>query len=119
MSARDARAYLHDIIGACDGIRDIIGLRDGDAYRSNLTMRLATERELITIGEAVGRLAQMAPGLILDWTIPARPIVGLRNLLVHGYFAVDDDRVYEIAIEQVPLLRLDACRALQTLEDER
>lgn len=113
MSARDTRAYLHDIVGACDGIRAVIGSGDGASYRSDLKTRLATERELITIGEAVARLGEVAPGMVSTWAVPVRSVVGLRNLLVHGYFKVDDARVFEIATEQVPLLRAVALHALE------
>ena len=116
---RDPRAYLHDIVAACDGIRAVVGSSDAESYRSNLATRLATERELITLGEAVARLVEVSPELVRDWVVPVRSVVGLRNLLVHGYFKVDDTRVFEIATEQVPQLRVDAACALQALEDAR
>jgi uncharacterized protein with HEPN domain len=112
MNIRDVRAYLHDIVEACDGIRDVIGESDCDAYCSDLKTRLATERELITIGGAVARLADVAPEVGADWSVSSRAVVGLRNVLVHGYFKVDDARVFEVASAQVPLLRADAHRAL-------
>jgi uncharacterized protein with HEPN domain len=119
LSSRDARAYLHDIIEACDGIGMVIGEGGVEEYRADLRTRLATERELITVGEAVGRLAQVAPDTVVAWAVPVAPVVGLRNLLVHGYFKVDDARVFEIATEHVPRLRADAHRALQLLAAER
>ena len=112
MSSRDARAYLHDIIEACGMIRVLLGSSDADSYHSDLKTRLAIERELITIGEAVARLAEIEPRMCLEWPVPQRSIVGLRNLLVHGYFTVDDDRVFEIASQQVPLLQVAAQRSL-------
>jgi uncharacterized protein with HEPN domain len=119
MSARDIRAYLHDIIGACDGVRLVLADSHLDRYRTDLKTRLATERELITIGEAVGRLSQLAPEITEAWETPVRAVIGLRNVLVHGYFTVHDAEVFRIASEQAPLLREDALRALQALEDAR
>jgi uncharacterized protein with HEPN domain len=112
MSSRDARAYLHDIVEACDGIRSVIGTMDCEAYRSDLKSRLATERELISIGEALARLVDSAPEMCADWPVPLRSVIGLRNILVHGYFKVDDALLFEIASEQVPLLRHAAERTL-------
>jgi uncharacterized protein with HEPN domain len=113
MSTRDARAYLHDIARACEGIAAVIGEVDEKAYRADLKTRLATERELITIGEAAARIREVEPNAGDDWPVPLGAVVGLRNVLVHGYFSVDDDRVYEIASEQVPMLHAVIVHALE------
>jgi len=113
MSMRDARAYLYDIVQACDGIRTVLGASDAESYRSDLKTRLATERELITIGEAAARLGEVEPKAGADWPVELSAVVGLRNILVHGYFKVDDERVFEVSSEQVPLLRAAALRALE------
>ncbi len=65
------------------------------------------ERELITIGEAVngvGRLDEMTGERIES----ARSIVDFRNLVVHGYFAIRHETVWEILHVHVPRLRKDA-----------
>jgi len=112
MSTRDARAYLYDIVQACEAIAEVLGASDDESYRSELIVRLATERELITIGEAAARLAEVEPDAGADWPVALTAVVGLRNILVYGYFKVDDGRVYEIASQQVPLLLEAAQQAL-------
>ncbi len=117
MSSRDPRSYLYDIVDACDTIREVLGGCDLSSYSSDTRIRLATERELIIVGEAVARLLEVSPGLASSWAVGPRDVVGLRNVLVHGYFTVDDARVFGIASEDVPSLRDDAHRTLAELDD--
>jgi len=116
MSTRDERSYLHDIVEACHGIRVVLGPADLEAYRADLKTRLAIERELIIIGEAVARLS---PDVTTQWAVSARAVVGMRNILVHGYFKADDARVFEIASQQVEPVLVDALKSLQSLGESR
>lgn len=54
----------------------------------------AIERNLGIIGEAVNHLPKdlIAQYPEIDWVA----IVGLRNFLIHEYFAVDEEVIYEI-----------------------
>ncbi|WP_237221811.1 HepT-like ribonuclease domain-containing protein [Rothia nasimurium] len=54
----------------------------------------AIERNLGIIGEAVNHLPKEVTAQYpeIDWVA----IVGLRNFLIHEYFAVDEEVVYEI-----------------------
>ncbi|HWQ69940.1 MAG TPA: HepT-like ribonuclease domain-containing protein [Patescibacteria group bacterium] len=60
---REIRAYLLDIIEACDAIISATRDLDLDAYRSNRLIRSSVEREFITIGEAVGAMSRLCPEL--------------------------------------------------------
>lgn len=40
-------------------------------------------------------------------------MAGMRDRLIHGYFGVDHDLVWEVATEKVPELRLALERILQ------
>ena len=61
-------------------------------------------------------------GLLLDVRdlapdVPWPSIVGMRNVLVHGYFDIDADIVWEAARRDVPALRSALQRLLQEIED--
>ncbi len=49
--------------------------------------------------------------------IPWSEIVGMRNILVHGYFDIDTDIVWEAATRDVPAIEPAVERLLKTLEE--
>ena len=49
--------------------------------------------------------------------IPWPAIVGMRNVLVHGYFDIDADIVWEAARRDVPALEPALRQLLQELQD--
>jgi uncharacterized protein with HEPN domain len=89
---REVRVYLLDAPAATEeivAIREQVGAKD---LRDNRIVRAAVERHLITIGEALHKAVGLDESL--EDRIPhLHAIVGLRNRLVHGYFAIDWSRV--------------------------
>ncbi|MGH3799958.1 MAG: HepT-like ribonuclease domain-containing protein [Pseudonocardiaceae bacterium] len=60
-------------------------------------------RHLQIIGEAASRLSDDARSRRPD--IPWRKIIGLRHVLVHGYFDVDLDLVWSVVEHELAALR--------------
>jgi len=114
---RDARAYLSDIIEACDAIRAALFGVDLDEYRRNRLVRSSVEREFIIIGEAVSALSRVTPGAFASIT-RARRIVDFRNQLTHEYPTVDDALVWAIADRDVPVLRDECSGLMRSMEAE-
>lgn len=112
---REPRAFLLDVIEACDGIATAIDGLELDAYAGNRLVRSAVERELITIGEAVGALRQAAPDLFSRIS-QAQKIIDFRNQLTHGYMTVNDALVWAVAVRDAPPLRRECADLLQELE---
>jgi uncharacterized protein with HEPN domain len=111
---REVRAYLSDVIAACDAIAlDISGI-DLDFYLANREKRSAVEREFIIIGEAVNALSDVAPELFARIG-QARKIVDFRNQLTHGYAIVNDRLVWGYAIKNAPELRTQCAALLDEL----
>ncbi len=106
---RDAIVYLEDIrIAASDIVRFTDGMGENYLLSENLVIRLAVERQLITAGEAITQLARSFPDIaaeVPDW----RQIISFRNILVHGYRAIDHAIVLAVILERIPIL-------LQTVE---
>jgi uncharacterized protein with HEPN domain len=64
------------------------------------------------IGEALNRAALLEPNL--TERIPElRQIVGLRNRVIHGYDAVDDEIVWDIVKNKLPSLDAQVAMILQ------
>lgn len=95
--------YLFDIQKCIENIDDYIGNEKVfDAYISNPMLQDAVERNIATIGEA------MKKALDLDETLPisyARRIVGTRNRLIHGYDDIDNIEVWNIIVNNLPVLK--------------
>ena len=68
--------------------------------------RSAVERQFEIVGEALNQLRRVAPDFAER--VPDLPrIVAFRNLLIHGYAAIDDRLVWEVATERTaPLLAI-------------
>ena len=98
---RDARAYLADVLEAAELIERFIAAADLDSYRSDPMMRSAVERQLEVVGEALNRLTRADPERAERIPDISR-IVGLRNVLAHGYDVVDDEVVWAAITIDVP-----------------
>ena len=101
---RDARAYLSDVIEACDAITNAVRGLDLQNYEGNRLVRSSVEREFIIIGEALAALNRLSEEIFACIT-QARRIVDFRNLLTHEYPAVDDAIVWAVIERDVPVLR--------------
>ena len=95
-----ANLYVADIVAAGEAI---LRFTDGvtfEAFAANEEKRAAVEREVFIVGEAAARLPE-------EWKqrqpeVPWRKIVGLRNLLAHGYWVIDAEELWDIARHKVP-----------------
>jgi uncharacterized protein with HEPN domain len=107
---RDAGKWLEDILTEGTDALEFLEGRSQDDYIADKRLRAMVERKLFVVGEAMAQLSNHFPELAQ--TLPdVREIVGFRNLLAHGYFALDHRRVYDIATASLPEL-------LALVEDE-
>jgi len=113
---RDARAYLNDVIEACEAIEQALTGIDLAAYGTNRLVRSAVEREFIIVGEAMAALSRLSPQLFGRIT-HARRIVDFRNQLTHQYSDVDDTVVWLIAQHDTPVLHTECATMLKELGD--
>jgi uncharacterized protein with HEPN domain len=74
----------------------------------------AVLRQLQVLGEA----ARKVSGTVTDAypEIPWRQIAGMRNKVIHEYFVVDLEIVWETAVSDVPILRPSLERVLRELK---
>lgn len=106
----ESNSRLWHIASACEAILDFSGPRTRQEYDDDLMFRLAVERGLTIIGEAMLSVTKKSPTLAAQISDVPR-IVGLRHRLVHDYPNIDSDEVWRIIHEDVPLL-LAEVRAL-------
>ncbi len=100
MRGRSYPLYFGDITTAITKIERYISDLDFDSFTQNDMAIDAVLRNLEIIGEA----AKNIPAGIKERypTIPWKRMVGLRNIVIHGYFGVDLDNIWKIITENIP-----------------
>jgi len=71
-------------------------------YCENQLLRLAVERSLEIIGEAANYVSSSFRAAHPE--IPWRQIIAQRNVLIHEYGEVDDERIWNLVVRQIPKL---------------
>lgn len=93
---------LADILDAINEIQETTPSQR-EAFFANKLVQSHVLRHIQIIGEAVSRLSN---GLKAKYSqVPWRAIAGMRNAIVHDYFEIDWDEVFDSAIRDIPPLR--------------
>lgn len=99
----EPREYLRHILVEVDYL---LAHRTGvtfDEFASDETLRRAFVRSLEIIGEAAKKVPTgfRADYPEIDW----RAMAGMRDRLIHGYFGVDYEIVWDVVQHRIPKLR--------------
>ncbi len=111
MSMRHDDLYLVDIIESAEKLAKMIQGVDTEGFKTDVKLTAATQYLLIVAGEACGKLQPSTVEAMPD--VPMHQVRGFRNRLVHGYFDVDLDLVWEVAHDHIPPLQAAAELALE------
>ena len=101
--SRDERLYLEDILASCEKILGATSTVSLDELRRSDLTYDGVIFNLYTIGEAVKHLSTEARARQPD--IPWRKIAGLRDIIAHGYFRIDDGIVADVVAHHLAPLR--------------
>lgn len=86
--------YMSDIVESINRIHTYIQGVDYDSFSSNQMLMDAVIRNLEVIGEASKNLPEE---IRVQYPMaPWRKMIGLRNILIHEYFGVDSEIVWQI-----------------------
>ena len=112
---REWRFYVADMIGFAEKVVAYTeGMDQGKFVASGLNYD-ATVHNLIMVGEAATRIPDhvriFASGI--DW----RQVIGTRNRLIHGYVGINNDIVWDIIQDEIPVL-IEQLYALKNAADE-
>lgn len=99
----DSAAILWDVHAAVTRVAEFIVGLDEAGYASDSLRRSAVERQLEIVGEALNNLRKSDPDTAQRIPEISR-IIGLRNILAHGYAVVDDSVVWGAASQRAPQL---------------
>jgi len=82
-----------------------------EQYRDDEQLQWSVERGFEIIGEALSQLRKIDASRaeqVTDW----RAIISFRNVLIHGYSAVDHRTTWDIVQSELPTLRREVDRML-------
>lgn len=103
MPKRDPDLLLEDILSAVRKIERYIAGMDEELFRKDDKTVDAVVRNLEIIGEATRHLPE--DFLAQHPDVPWRQIAGMRNRLVHEYFGVDLDLIWQVVRQHLPQLQ--------------
>jgi uncharacterized protein with HEPN domain len=96
---RDVDVFLDDILESCARISRYTAGSNLELFRGDEKTVDAVVRNLEIVGEAAKKVPPATRAMIdVDW----RRIASLRDLLIHEYFGVDIDIVWDIVISKIP-----------------
>jgi uncharacterized protein with HEPN domain len=113
---RDSKVYVEDMLAAAERIRTYTaGLTYSD-FRHDIRTLDAVVRNLEVLGEAAKQIPERIksehPGI--EW----RKIAGLRDILIHGYFGIDVEIIWDVVSAKLPTLFEQLSILMQELESD-
>lgn len=105
--------YLLDIVTSINKIADYTKGLSYDKFANDSKTVDAVVRNLEIIGEAARHIS---PGLVVaHQDIPWMRMVGMRNKILHEYFGVDEEILWETIQQDLPELKTKIEKLLKTV----
>ena len=102
MSERDPALFIEDILESIDAIEDFVTGCDYESFFADRKTYSATLREFIVIGEAIAHIPEEIRADFPD--VAWRLIKDFRNFIVHEYFGIDPEIVWDAVEKELPVL---------------
>lgn len=100
---KDDTIYLQHVLDAIDTIEKYLQGIDEAKFKATSLLQDGTIRQIEIIGEAVKYVSKEIRKTYPD--IPWQDIAGMRDKLIHHYFGVDIEKVWNTAQEDLPVLK--------------
>ena len=100
---RREELFLRDIVESAGHIAQFITGLDRSGFHESELVRSAVVQKLTLIGEAAARISAELQARHPE--VPWPKIVAFRNILVHAYFGIDWEQVWQAASRESPELR--------------
>lgn len=94
-------AHLADMLRFAQELQYLVGNLPVSDFVANRVLCLAVEKLFINLGEAAARVGNDAMTMP---SIPWRRVIGLRNILAHGYEQVAHEILHETVVRELPAL---------------
>jgi uncharacterized protein with HEPN domain len=101
---RDYKVFLQDVLAAIANVAEFVGPMTRHEFEADKKTLHAVVRNLEVIGEAIKSVP--AEVRVLHPQVAWQRIAGLRDILIHHYFEIDIDIVWDIVQNKLPELKL-------------
>ncbi len=109
------KTYLKDILDAISDIEVFIATVNEAEFYKNKEKKYAVVRTLEIIGEAAKNLSKELR--VKHKEIPWKDIAGMRDKLIHGYFGIKWELVWETVKNKIPELKNQLLKISAELND--
>jgi uncharacterized protein with HEPN domain len=114
MIKKDDLVFIEHILDSAGAIEDFSKGIDISELTSNRLKQSAIVREIEVIGEAAKNVSKEIKDKYKE--VPWKEIVGTRDKIIHHYFGVDLDIIFEIVKKEIPVLKKQIQKIKEDLE---
>ncbi len=109
---REYKLFLNDILKAIDAITEYSDGLNFEAFKENSLVIDACVRNIEIMGEAIKNIPQNVKESYVD--IPWSKVIGFRNMVIHQYWVIDTEILWDIMQIKLEPLRKQIADALDT-----
>jgi uncharacterized protein with HEPN domain len=100
---REYADYIRDLLDAIEKVQTFIKDLDYEDFKKDDKTKFAVIRALEIIGEATKHISDEVRVRYPE--VPWKEMAGMRDVLAHDYFGVDEETVWLTAKEKIPQLK--------------
>ena len=112
MKERDYEDFVQDILDSINDVEDFIGEMEFEDFIKDKKTIYSVVRAIEIIGEAAKNVPEQVRKKYPD--VPWKPMAGMRDKLIHGYFGVDLEILWETAKDDVPRLKTSISKVTES-----
>jgi len=104
MSKRDSALYIADILDSIEAIEEFTSDINYETFINDRKTYSATLREFMVIGEAISKIIDLLETKKPEY--PWRMIKDFRNFIIHEYFGVNPQIIFDAVKLELPALKV-------------